>query len=551
MTEKRINSGIGKRIPGVFAFVLAAIFMLELLPGKGREAALAAESGGNEKPMVIVIDPGHGGNDPGTTRTYNGTYYTERAFCDALAEACVDQLATYDNVLVYRTRVANNHISTYFRVEYAKQLDADLFLSIHINSSSYSSARGACTIIPSGNYRPELAKKCALLTEEILKKLESAGLRNRGYLTKTLEGNEHLKYADGSEGDYYEVIRRGVVYDIPSLILETAFITSDSDLAMLADPETNAKLGALIADGIASYYGLKKTGKNLKQPVQTAQTSGVTLGDVPGTLNLGSSVLLTASGGSGEGDYAFYVNNPLIAHLEGNKLIVDGSGSIKLSVTRMQGETTTPRSGGNTTVNIPAVSSGLSAEISGLYSDPGSGKGGADISVTLNNQVGTVRPRGTVTLSFKAESGSALPAMTATFGEDCRAMFRVSDIPAGVYSCTVSYAAGLYDGYEVDAPIDLKLDLSPENAPAPTEEPTPVPTAVPATSLPTQDASSGTVTDVPSEVPTVLPTADTGSNLIFGKFDRSQFLLVILIAAAVLALALAIALGRKGRKPAA
>jgi len=547
MTGYKRNSRAGRNVLAVFAVVLAVMCLVQVLPGKGSEAVLAAENS-EEKPLIIVIDPGHGGNDPGTTRTVDGAYYTERAFNDALAAACLERLAQYDNVLVYRTRVANNHISTYFRVEYAQQLNADLFLSIHINSSSYASARGACTIIPSGNYRPELFKKCALITESILKKLEEAGLRNRGYLTKTLEGNEHLQYPDGSEGDYYEVIRRGVVYDIPSLILETAFITNDSDLAKLANPDTIAELGALIADGVADYYGLKKTGKNLEQPVQTAQESGVTLGEVPEVLNLGDSCLLTASGGSGEGDYAFYVNNPLVAHLEGNKLIIDGSGTLKLSVTRMQGVTTTPRSGGNTTRVIYPVSSEMNAEVVAAYADPETSSGGANIAVTLKKQVGTIKPRGTVTLSLKAADGTELPAMTSTFGDDCRAVFAVSEVPASKYSCTVTYTRGVYDGYIADTPANFELDLSLETAPTPTPVPTEAPTEAP-TAEPTEaPAETAAPTEEPTAVPTVLPTADTGSDLLFGKFDRNQVLLVALIAAVVLVIVLAIALIRKGRR---
>ena len=474
----------------LLAVLEAVLVLTALIPAA---AAEAQEHESGSKPVVIMLDAGHGGSDPGAVRTVNGVEYTERAFNDALMAACYERLTQYDNVIVYRTRVANNHISTYARATYAHNVGADLFLSFHINSSDYKpeKTRGASTIIPCGNYRKELMTRTALLTDKILKRLETVGLKNNGYLVRKLEDAAYLNYPDGSAGDYYEVIRMGVNYNIPSLILETAFITNDGDLAMLNDKTKVNEIGAQVADAIAEMFDLKITGNTLPQPVQTAQTSGVSLGSVPKTLNLGDIYPLTASGGSGEGEYVFTASNKHIARVEGNNLIIIGGGAFRVTVTRYEGETTTPRSAGNTNVTAQGVTCGITGELAKLEYDAGTGTYRASLNVKLDKQIEVAPPQGTV----KAAVGG-VGTVTGGFTEAGECVLELNFAGPGTYDCTLSYTSGQYDGYTVPNAASLTLEVDPDKAatptPAPTEEPTPTPE----------------LTETPEATETPEPTAD-------------------------------------------
>ena len=75
---------------GALTILLAVLAAMLLTANPG---AAAAETQGQEnvnKPVVIMLDAGHGGSDPGAVRTVGGVEYTERAFNDALM-AVVDR----------------------------------------------------------------------------------------------------------------------------------------------------------------------------------------------------------------------------------------------------------------------------------------------------------------------------------------------------------------------------------------------------------------------------------------------------------------------------
>ena len=81
----------------LLAVLEAVLVLTALIPAA---AAEAQEQESGSKPVVIMLDAGHGGSDPGAVRTVNGVEYTERAFNDALMAACYERLTQYDNVIV-------------------------------------------------------------------------------------------------------------------------------------------------------------------------------------------------------------------------------------------------------------------------------------------------------------------------------------------------------------------------------------------------------------------------------------------------------------------
>lgn len=228
------------------------------------QKAEAAESGistarynGN---VVVVLDPGHDGTHGGSSA--NG--FVEAQLNLKIAQYCKAELEEYYGVTVYMTRDSascpngggDNKSCLQRRADIARDMGANLFVSLHNNYSSASSASGAEIWYPNQNYNPWTSQVGGSAASCILEQLTSLGLKGRG--TQIRNANED-KYPDGSAADYYAVIRHCKEYGIPGIIVEHAFMSNSSDAAnFLSNDEGLKKLGVADATGIAQYFGLKK-----------------------------------------------------------------------------------------------------------------------------------------------------------------------------------------------------------------------------------------------------------------------------------------------------
>ena len=210
--------------------------------------------------VVVVLDPGHDGTHSGSSA--NG--FVEAQLNLKIAQYCKAELEEYYGVTVYMTRDSascpngggNNKSCLQRRADIARDMGANLFVSLHNNYSSASSASGAEIWYPNQNYNPWTSQVGGSAASKILEQLTSLGLHNRG--TQIRNANED-KYPDGSAADYYAVIRHCKEYGIPGIIVEHAFMSNSSDAAnFLSNDEGLKKLGVADATGIAQYYGLKK-----------------------------------------------------------------------------------------------------------------------------------------------------------------------------------------------------------------------------------------------------------------------------------------------------
>lgn len=210
--------------------------------------------------VVVVLDPGHDGTHGGSSA--NG--FVEAQLNLKIAQYCKAELEEYYGVTVYMTRDSascpngggNNKSCLQRRADIARDMGANLFVSLHNNYSSASSASGAEIWYPNQNYNPWTSQVGGSAASKILEQLTSLGLHNRG--TQIRNANED-KYPDGSAVDYYAVIRHCKEYGIPGIIVEHAFMSNSSDAAnFLSNDEGLKKLGVADATGIAQYYGLKK-----------------------------------------------------------------------------------------------------------------------------------------------------------------------------------------------------------------------------------------------------------------------------------------------------
>ena len=205
--------------------------------------------------LVVVIDAGHGGYDGGAESTFNGVTYSEKYMNLKIAQACRDELQKYYGVTVYMTRDDDTFVKLEDRTAYAKSVGADVFVSIHNNSSESGSANGATVFYPNSNYNSSIGSTGQGLAQSILNNLTQFGLKNNGVQIRNSESGD--TYADGSLCDYYNVIRGSKKHGFPGLIVEHAFLSNQSDAEKYLNSDAKlTALGVADAKGIAAYYGL-------------------------------------------------------------------------------------------------------------------------------------------------------------------------------------------------------------------------------------------------------------------------------------------------------
>lgn len=235
-----------KRILSIFlSLVLTAAL---LCPA----AAAANETDGKDSDwLYITLDPGHGGNgaggnDPGAISSTYG--YHEADLVLKIGLYLKQELETYRNVHVDMTRSDSYGTSATAplskvenRVLFAAGQHSDLLVSLHLNSSPSQSARGAEVLVSNGNYRPEIADVLDGIGRDILMQLKNLGIYNRGLVKKSSQDN--TLYPNGELADYYGIVRYGVENNVPSMIVEHCFISSNSECEQFLS--SDAKLQAI------------------------------------------------------------------------------------------------------------------------------------------------------------------------------------------------------------------------------------------------------------------------------------------------------------------
>lgn len=193
------------------------------------------------KVPVVVIDPGHGGDNLGAEPFGD---IKEKDLNLKVGLAMYEELSKYDGIEVYLTRDSDIDLSLKERVEIAKEYHADFIFCLHFNMSEHHSFFGAECFIPSQGELYAKAKSFSLIEMESLTGL---GLADRGIKTK-------LK-SDGVS-DYYGIIRNASAYQIPSVIIEHCHLDHVNDSPYWDTDEWLTFYGKLDAEAVAKYFGL-------------------------------------------------------------------------------------------------------------------------------------------------------------------------------------------------------------------------------------------------------------------------------------------------------
>ncbi|MCI5874687.1 MAG: GBS Bsp-like repeat-containing protein [Roseburia sp.] len=211
--------------------------------------------------IVVVLDPGHDSTHAGA----QANNLQEETLNLKIALYCKEELEQYNGVKVYLTRSADGScpypgttsgVCNENRVNYAASVGADIFISLHNNSATNTSAHGAMVFYPNSNYNAAAGQVGKNLAQTIENHLVALGLYNRGI---TIKDAQQDKYPDGSTADYYGVIRNCKLAGIPAIIVEHAFVSNSGDANnYLSTDEKLKQLGVADATAVAEYYGLSK-----------------------------------------------------------------------------------------------------------------------------------------------------------------------------------------------------------------------------------------------------------------------------------------------------
>lgn len=221
--------------------------------------------------FTVVLDPGHGGSDSGSVNVRKNIKEADINY--KIASHLSNYLNGYENVKVLITRTANQYKSLEERADIAINSNANLLMSLHINSAESGSPTGACTYVTYRTDFDKYKKNCTELSNLILTNLSKLGIKNNGVRTRVCKDNEpKWMYADETHADYYGIIRycmKGTKGDgieneinissgesIPVVLIEHCYIKNGDEQYIDSDSDIQ-RIAKCDLDALVSYYHLK------------------------------------------------------------------------------------------------------------------------------------------------------------------------------------------------------------------------------------------------------------------------------------------------------
>src|SRR5699024_4264004 len=196
--------------------------------GKGKNVWVHSNFVDGEK-GTIVIDAGHGGSDPGAS----GNGLKEKDITLDVSKR-VKKMLESDGYTVVMTRTKDESVTLKNRTDLANEINADLFISIHVNSCGSCGATGIETWWYNKGHKPNESKKLAqALQEEVIKETNA---KNRN----TKNGNLHVNRES----------------KMPSSLVEIGFIDDKKEANNLKKSSYKNSIAKGIVKGINKYLSL-------------------------------------------------------------------------------------------------------------------------------------------------------------------------------------------------------------------------------------------------------------------------------------------------------
>jgi N-acetylmuramoyl-L-alanine amidase len=270
-------AGIEKRPPAAAGPAASAAAVpgpsVPTLPAPPPQAPpTASERQRVDRLIIVAIDPGHGGEDPGAI---GPTGLREKDVVLAVSLALRDKLNAVPGMRVMLTRDADFFVPLHERVRKARRVQADLFVSIHADAFIRPEARGASVFALSTQGASSSAARWLADKENAADQVggisvaqvrDAQVLRAMADMSTTAQIKDSLKLGNevltriGQVGRLHkrQVEQAGFAVlkapDIPSILVETAFISNPEEEEKLRDPEYRAQLVDALASGIRRYF---------------------------------------------------------------------------------------------------------------------------------------------------------------------------------------------------------------------------------------------------------------------------------------------------------
>ena len=262
-----------------YRLMLARIALLMLMFAAALPVAMA-----QKKNFTVVIDPGHGGVDPGALGRRSKEKDINMSVSRLLANMIKEK---HPEVKVIFTRTKDVKIPLVKRASIANNANADLFISIHSNASKARSASG-CETFTLGAGSSAEAKAAAMYENEVILSDENFEELYKGFDPRSSESYiifELIRSHDMElSADFAQMVQKGMVKHsklknrgvssagflvlhrtvMPSILVELGFITNSKDESVIASKEGQKKLARGIFEGFSNYYNTYHKGKGNK-----------------------------------------------------------------------------------------------------------------------------------------------------------------------------------------------------------------------------------------------------------------------------------------------
>ncbi len=211
---------------------------------------------------IVVIDPGHGGRDPGATSVSGQV--SEKDLTLALATELRDDLVKHGRVRVAMTRNDDRYLTLEERADVARRLDAAIFVSLHMDHAPNPLARGATIYSVSDVASDAEAARVAasenagindnisdgsvrgMLSDLAMQQQMSASADLAARLVSKSSGRFELRPNPHRFADFH-VLRRS---DTPAVLFEAGYISNADDEVFLRSPEQRSKIALALATAI-------------------------------------------------------------------------------------------------------------------------------------------------------------------------------------------------------------------------------------------------------------------------------------------------------------
>lgn len=223
------------------------------------------------RPILIALDAGHGGEDPGAIGP-GGTY--EKDVVLQIARRLQKLVDAQPNMRAYLTRDGDFFVPLHVRVQKARRVQADLFVSIHADAWTRPTARGSSVYALSQNGASSVSARLMAQRENEADLIGGVnlGAHNRqvaqvlAELSTAAQINDSLRVGTNVLAEMGKINRlhkkqveqAGFAVlkapDIPSILVETAFISNPQEEQLLRSPAHQERLAQAMLSGIQGYF---------------------------------------------------------------------------------------------------------------------------------------------------------------------------------------------------------------------------------------------------------------------------------------------------------